>query len=254
MKYITLLFVLLFSINLIYANNAGYIAIANQRMKAQELDVLSNNVANANTIGFQADDILNMQGNFRLSSKKTDSFPMIQGTYLRQDIGTLKVTNRNLDIAINGEGYFKVITPKGVRYTLNGNMMISNNRLVNVIGMPFASVDGEPIILPEGFSRVDINEDGMIFADQEDVATIGIFAFAGEYSLRKEGEYLLASDRDDIAATDYTVIQGALRGSNINQTKALSDMVDLQRSVEMTNSLITTINEMEKNAVTKISK
>ena len=248
-------FLLNISSNLIYANNANFIALSNQRMRNQELEIVANNVANANTIGYESDGLLSKNYDFKVSHKIQDSFAISRGTYFRKNQGALKVTNRDLDLAINGDGYFKLVTPHGMRYSLNGNMLINKNgMLVNSVGAAFLSRDAEPIVLPIETSELYINENGMIFADKEEVATIGIFAFAGKYSLRKEGEYLLVADSESIEATNYSIIQGALRGSNIDQTRALSDMVDLQRSVEMTNSIITTIGEMEKSAIQRIGK
>jgi flagellar basal-body rod protein FlgF len=253
MKHIIFLF--LFLSDSVSANNSNFIALSSQKMRKQELDIIANNVANANTIGYESDGLLSVQQDFRLSNKKQDSFVISRGTYLLKNPGALKITNRDLDLAINGEGYFKLLTPHGVRYSLNGNMMINRNgMLVNAVGAAFASRDGEAIILPAETSELYINENGTVFANKEEVATIGIFAFAGKYSLRKEGEYLLVADSESIEATDYTIVQGALRGSNIDNTRALSDMVDLQRSIEMTNSLITTIGEMEKGAIQRLGK
>ena len=255
MQNFCLLFLILHITSPIYANNSNFIALSNQRMRTQELEIIANNVANANTIGYEADGLLSMQNDFKISNKIQDSFAISKGTYLRKNSGILKTTNRNLDIAINGDGYFKLITPQGIRYSLNGSMVINRNgNLVNAVGAAFVSREGEAINIPIETSELYINENGTIFANKEEVATIGIFAFAGKYSLRKEGEYLLVANTDSIEATNYSIIQGALRGSNIDQTKALSDMVDVQRSVEMTNSIITTIGEMEKSAIQRIGK
>lgn len=246
----------LFFIKLITANNASYIILSNQQMRAKQLAILANNVANTNTIGFEADLLVINNYDITVNKGKNNSFVIADATYLSPDQGALNNTNRNLDFAIIGNGYFKILTPKGIRYTLNGNSFINNNRiLVNIDGYPYSSIDGDVIIIPEEASLIEISQDGIIFADKEEVAQIGVFSFADKYALNKEGNYLLTSkNNEDLPANNYSIIQGSLKASNVNSVQVMADMIELQRSLELSNNIMSNINDLEKNTVQRITK
>ena len=115
-----------FLCNMATANNASYIALSSQIARKTQLEVVSNNVANSNTVGFEQDAILFRNANLKQNSKRNNSFTWAETTYRTGDKGGIKVTNRPTDVAIGGEGYFKVATPRGDRYTLDGLMLINN--------------------------------------------------------------------------------------------------------------------------------
>jgi len=128
------------------ANNASYIALSNQIARKTQLEVVSNNVANSNTVGFEQDAILFRNADLKQGSKRNNSFTWAETTYRTGDKGGIKVTNRPTDVAIGGEGYFKVATERGDRYTLDGSMLINNQGvLVNSSGYAYLSAENDQI-------------------------------------------------------------------------------------------------------------
>jgi flagellar basal-body rod protein FlgF len=241
--------------NSVFANNTSYIALSNQIARKRQLEVVANNAANTNTTGYEQDEVLFRKVDTKQNSKRNNSFVWAETTYKNADSGALKVTNRPLDIAIGGDGYLKVITPRGARYTLDGSMIINNqNILVNIDGYPYSSVDGEAIVLPENFQRIDVSEDGTIYVDDEDVAIIGVFGFKESDPFIKEGGNLYKAAATDFLLEDYTVISGAIRQSNVNPTLVMAKMVEMQRSVGMTNNMISDISELDKTVITRLGK
>ncbi len=239
----------------VFANNTSYIALSNQIARKRQLEAVANNAANIDTVGYEQDDILFRKVDTKQNSKRSNSFVWAETTYKNGDSGSLKITNRPIDLAIGSEGYFKIITPRGSRYTLDGSMIINNqNILVNIDGYPYSSADGEVITLPDVFQRIDVSEDGTVYVDDEDIAVIGVFGFRESDPLIKEGGRLYKSAGTEYLVENYKIIAGAIRQSNVNPTLVMAKMVEMQRSVGMTNNLISDVSELDKTVITRLGK
>lgn len=250
-----LLLDMFFLCKLANANNASYIALSGQIAKKQHLEVIANNVANAGTIGFEQDDIIFRNVDVKQNSVRTNSFAWAETTYRNGQQGAIKLTNRPTDIAVAGEGYFKVLTPRGARYTLDGSIIINNQgMLVNHLGYPFLSPDNAAIEIPTEFQTFEIATQGTIYVDGQEVGTIGVFAFNGKDPIIKEGGNLYAIDGADRALDEFTIISGALRASNVNSALAMSQLIEVQRAYGSTTDLMTNVNETETSAINKLTK
>jgi flagellar basal-body rod protein FlgF len=254
-KGIILLFLIALPNLKAFAGNATYITLSNQIARKVQLGVVANNAANSNTIGFEQDDLLFKNVDVKQSAKRANSFVYHKNTYLSGEQGEIKVTNQPLDIAISGEGYFKILAPKGERYTLNGAITINRDYiLVNTNGLPFASVDNQPIAIPADTVDVRIAPDGTVFADNQAAGIIGVFVLDDKSKLRKEGKNLNVAFTRDILVENPAIISGALRMSNVSSAVVMTEMVELQRSTGMTNSLLSEMADLERSMMTKFTK
>jgi flagellar basal-body rod protein FlgF len=256
-KILILLFIFFLEAIEVYASsNAFYITLSNQIARRRQLEVVAHNTANTNTIGFEADSVLFNKYDIKESKKKRNSFVLDTATYRSEDQGALQRTNRPLDIAIIAEEcYFKVQTPRGNRYTLNGSLFINNQGVVvNGKGNPYLSPDNQPIVLPENIVQFQISQDGLFLADGEEVGQIGVFLIPEKYALVKESDGLARSKAPDIVAEEYMILDNTLRMSNVNPTKSMTQMVELQRSIGMTSTLMSDLNDLQKSALQKISR
>ncbi len=250
-----LLFELFFLCNAAEANNASYVALSNQIARKAQLEVVSNNVANSNTVGFEQDAVLFRNVNLKQNSKRNNSFAWAETTYRTGDQGGIKVTNRPTDVTIGGEGYLKVATPRGARYTLDGSMLINNQGvLVNSSGYAYLSAENAPIEIPDDFQTIDITQNGSIFVDQEEVGILGVFVFDTADPIIKEGGNLYAIQGNDRVLEEFTIISGALRASNVNSTLAMAQMIEMQRSYGLTTDLMSNVNETETLSIQKLTK
>ena len=258
MKLFVTILLIIFSASA-FASNAPYIAISNDIAKQDQLSVISNNAANVNTIGFEQDDVIYKTVDKVESKKKTNSYVVPRGNYRKNSQGGLKVTNEPLDLAIIGPGYFKIITPRGPRYTLAGHFIINNqNLIVNSMGYPLANQNGQPIVLPDKqeYLLIQVTSDGTVYNDNNQTDVVGIFAFAPNTKLMREGEGLYKSNQPDrqLDSDTSTIQAGALRTSNVNSTKVLTNMIELERSADASRQLVTDLANLERSAVSKILK
>lgn len=239
-----------------YSTNSTYITISNQIARKTQLDLVANNVANANTVGFEEDSPIFKNIDTKQTSNRSNSFVHADSMYKSGLAGNLKITNRPLDLAIGGEGYFKVITPRGFRYTLNGSMIINSEYvLVTSDGNPFASRDNQPIILPVDYKNIQIAKDGSVYADGIVVDVIGVFTFRNKNLLSKEGNNLYSAQVNDILIDEnVAIVSGALRSSNVNLANVMTQMMEAQRSSGMTDNLLSDLANLERSLLTKIAK
>jgi flagellar basal-body rod protein FlgF len=127
-------------------SNGIYTAYSGLRAQMDALDLVANNLANVNTTGFKEElayfSMANPSGNS--SSNSTELEAALNNTItvngaMNDTAGSMTQTRRDLDIAIDGNGFLAVQTPQGVRYTRNGNLKLNNQRLL-------CSSEGSPVL------------------------------------------------------------------------------------------------------------
>ncbi len=208
----------------------------------RQFDMVSNHLANADTAGFKA-DILTFDEALRVR----------QSTDFSQ--GSLKTTGNTLDLALEGDGFFKIQTPGGVRYTRSGNFTLdSEGQLVDMNGYAVMG-DSGPITI-EG-SEIIISETGEILVDNETVDTLKVVTFGSKDRLEKEGHSLFVykgSPNEEITAEKATVKQGALEEANLNTVAEMAKMIEIMRSYQGVQKMIQTIDDIDGQAISQVGK
>ena len=208
----------------------------------KKLDVVSNHIANADTSGFKR-DVVSFDKEFKAR----------MNTDLSQ--GPLKKTGNQLDVALNDEGFFKVDTQAGIRYTRNGNFTRdSNGILVNGQGDPVLG-QGGAMVLEDG--NVNIDEKGRIFVNGDYVDALDVVTFEDLTRIRKEGAdnfVYEGNTQDEIAPAQVNVEQGALEGSGVKAVEEMVRMIDHHRMYETFSKSITTFDEVDGKAINDVGK
>ena len=219
--------------------------------------VNSHNLANANTVGFQAD-----MANFRAqmisgAGHNSRAYMVAEGVGVSSEKGTIQATGRTLDVAVNGNGWLAVQAPDGSEgYTRAGNLSVNiNGQLTTSAGHPVLGSNG-PILIPE-YDKLELGSDGTISvrpigqqpSTLAEVARIKMVSPPAEEMVK--GEDGLLHMRDDSVAepsTEVTLISGSLEYSNVNGVEAMVDMISLARQYEMTVKIMSTVKEMDEKA------
>ncbi len=223
---------------------------AAQTLVAQSAN--SNNLANANTPGFRAD--LNQ---FRAMAQYGAGQPsrvwaMAERPGVDMTPGSMLETGRELDVAINGRGWFAVQAPDGAEaYSRAGDLRITpEGLLTNGAGHPVLG-SGGPIAIPQA-EKIEIGADGTISirpvgqsaSTLSEVDRIKLVNPPPE-QLEKLGDGLLRP-RDGapaLADAEVRVVSGVLESSNVDTVAALVDMIALARRFEMQVKLMRTAEE-----------
>lgn len=245
-------------------DTSAYVVLSRQLGLFRQMDVIANNVANASTNGFKSEQMLFTEYLMNSGSgqlKRSVSFSNDLATVRDKSQGQMTTTNRPLDAAINGEGYFVVDTPLGPRYTRVGNFTIdSQGQLVTPQGYALQG-DGGPIVFDETDEKIVIREDGTVAAIieggiQEERGKLSVVKFDNDSFLREAGNGFYTSEEDPVTADEenYKVAQGILEGSNVNSVNELTNMIKVNRSVGLTSKFLSDVNELQRRAITVLSK
>ncbi len=173
-------------------------------------------------------------------------FPKVN-TGINFGAGQTQPTKRDLDFAIQGEGFFEVQMPDGTRaYTRNGEFRMRNDRtIVASSGATLLTDAGAPItLLPDGGSMV-VNRDGTIFQGDVSLGRLSVQKFANPAALvPTAGGYFIAPAGvapEPVQQPD--LMQGYLEGSNVTPLREMVDLVLISRAYEANQKIITAIDQ-----------
>jgi flagellar basal-body rod protein FlgF len=208
----------------------------------RRLEAVSNHLANADTAGFKR-DVISFDKEFRAQ----------MNTDLTQ--GPLKQTGNKFDMALKDEGFFKIDTNAGIRYTRNGNFTLDHNgALVDKSGN-FVLGQGGAVVI--NGTNIDINNLGEIRVDGALIDRLDIITFDNLTMLHKEGanNYEYKGDsRDEIQPLTIAIEQGAVEGSNVQVVDEMVSMIDHHRMYQTYQKLMLTFDEIDGLAISDVGK
>jgi flagellar basal-body rod protein FlgF len=229
--------------------------------RTQALDTVANNLANASTVGFRAErNVFQsvMADRSAASNSALDramnAYGILSGTTIDESQGALQKTGNDLDVAIEGKGYFVVQTPNGEMYTRNGAFQLSSSgQLITAAGDPVVGDRGPITILP---GRVSISADGTISSNGAVSGKLKVVEFPATTQLSSFGNtYYQAPPDTAKAATSSKIRQGMLESSNVNPVLSMVELVNAQRTAEMMQRALNMMGtEMDKTATQELPK
>ncbi len=234
-----------------------WIAATGARAVLHQQTVTANNLANANTVGYRAE-----QAQFRAlpvygNALPSAAYTAVQGNRASLREGPLNHTGRALDVAIKGPGWIAVQAPNGdTAYTRNGDLQISAGGILTTSdGHPVLGQTGAPLSLPP-MQSVQIGADGTVSGvprgGQADApVVIGRMLLVNPPAAQlQRGADGLFRDTAGPAQPDATVqlAIGALEGSNVNPVDAMIQMIANTRAFEMQTKLMQTVDQNHQAA------
>ncbi|MFZ5760739.1 MAG: flagellar basal-body rod protein FlgF [Thermodesulfobacteriota bacterium] len=221
----------------------------------QRLNQLTNNLANVDTPGYKKEDVTFWEMLHRTNEKRQRVGKALKILTNHQP-GAVKTTNNPFDFSINGQGFFKLDTPQGVRYSRAGNFLVNGNgQLVNPDGHAVLG-DGGPIVI--NGNDVSLATDGTLLVDGVNVGRLDIATFADVNNLEKEGTNLFrikeGSGMEEEPAVDFSVQQGTLETANVNLVAEMTALLDLHRAYEVQQKSIRTFDEIDNKAINTVGK
>jgi len=235
--------------------NASYTTLTRQSGLMREMSVIANNIANANTSGYRQEGLI-----FSEVIQSVDEGPSLSMATARARAtslapGTMSQTGGPFDLAIDGQGFFLIQTPKGDRLSRAGHFMPNaQGDLVTADGHRVLDAGGAPLFVPQGTTGLSIASDGTISAEGQLLGQVGIMKpSAGTQLLREDGVHFKAEGPIE-PSFDAQVRQGFLEGSNVNPMTQIARMIEVQRAYEMGQSFSETENERIRNAMRTLIK
>jgi flagellar basal-body rod protein FlgG len=251
--------------------NSLWIAKTGMSAQQTQLDVISHNLANVSTTGYKRNNAvfedLIYQNLRQVGSQTTEQNQLPTGLHLGLGVrtvatsrnftqGSLQQSNNNLDVAINGAGFFEVTLPDGtIGYTRDGSFQLdSQGRMVNSNGLPIAN----GITVPANATNVSISAEGVVSAlvpgntAPQQIGNIAMANFINPAGLEPVGQNLFKESaasgqpQQGTPGTNGlgTIKQGFLETSNVNVVEELVTMIQTQRAYEMNSKAIQTSDQM----------
>lgn len=244
-------------------NSGLYGACAGLIARMEALDTIAANVANSSTAGFRGEEntfgtVLaetGRHGRMSALNQVTNSFSQLAGSNTDETQGTITRTGNKLDLAIEGEGYFKIKTANGFAYTRNGHFQLdANGRLTTTTGDLVMGDGGGPIV--PGPGSVSISSSGIISSNGAISGKLAIVTFAPGITptYRGAADYVVPAGMER-PASGASVQQGALEDSNVSPIEGVVKLVSAQRAAESMRHALTLIDgEMDKTAVQDLAR
>lgn len=214
-------------------DNAGYVTLTRQSGLMREMQVIAHNIPNASTTGFRREGVLFSEFVRNLDGAEAP-LSMAAGnarqTFLTQ--AGLSFTGGSLDLAIEGEGFFRIETDQGERLTRAGSFTLdADGQIVTPDGFRLLDDGGAPVQVPPG-TALSVARDGTVSADGEPVAQLGLAVIEDPADLRRQSGTLHEATGPTRPAEGFVILQGFLEDSNVSPIAEMARMIAVQRAYE----------------------
>ena len=232
----------------------AYSALSGMRTRLDELDRLAADLANVSTVGYKTErsakraserdefaTALESAVDVAMAGRKIDFRP-----------GLIASTGRDLDVAIDGSGFFVVQTPAGERYTRNGSFSRrADGTLTTSTGDPVIGENGE-IRLPN--VPISISDSGTMTSGTTVVGQLQVVQFASEADLiRESGAMFRALTGATPEPAEIRLVTGSIEQSNVNMVDRMAKLTELSRNFEQLNKSINVLmTELDARAISEL--
>ena len=254
-----------------------YSALFGALTNEHRVNNIANNLANVNTSGYKR-DVLAFQDTFwkfahdmvmepvaSVRSEKLFPEPQhmarvrIATSKTDYTQGSMKFTGNPLDVAIAGDGFFKVNNGEEELFTRGGHFVLNNEgQLVTPNGWPVLAEGGAEITVPQGSGTINIGVDGSIYADDALVGQIQVSTVDDLTALEKvgQGAYRIraGSGAAEEAPETFSVEQGYLETANVEVVYEMVNMIEAHRQFEAYTKIMQTTDSIDKEAINKVGK
>jgi flagellar basal-body rod protein FlgF len=236
-------------------------SIANSRLVAQQraLDVIADNIANANTPGFKAERLLfndwlsRQNGTTAGQGGNTIAYTQDHATWRDQHPGTLTHTGNPFDLAITGNGYFTVNTPRGPRLTRDGRFgLMPDGTVADSSGDALLDTAGKPVLLSPTDTQISIAGDGTLSSENGQLAKVGVVTVADPMQMAAEGNTLFRATASTAAVASPALVQGAIGDSNVQPVLETTRMMDNLRQFQFMTQFIQAESDRQQSAIDKL--
>ena len=235
--------------------------VATSRLVAQQraLDVVADNLANANTPGFKTERVQFSDWLSKQSSGTTPpggspiAYAQDRATWREQRAGTISHTGNPFDVAVTGDGYFTVNTPRGPRLTRDGRFgLLPSGTIADTAGNAVLDSNGQPIQLAPTDTNISIAGDGTVSSQNGQIGKIGVVRPTNPMLLSAEGNTLFLSGSTTTPVASPVLEQGAIEESNVQPVLEMTRMMDGQRQFEFLAQFVQAESDRQQNSIDKL--
>lgn len=238
-----------------------YIALSRQTALERQMDIVANNLANATTPGFKAENSLFAQTLLKAEQPRRLAYVQDAGSYRDFSAGALQATGNDLDLALAGKGFFTIQTSAGIRYTRDGRFTLNEQGQIVTANNEPVLAGGAPVTIDAADGQVQIAKDGTISTDRARngqflnvLGKLDIVRFTHPQQLEAEGDNLYSAPAqagitpDD----DPSIAQRMLEGSNVKSIVELTGLMAVSRSYQATQHFIDSEHDRQRKAISTL--
>ena len=237
-----------------------YVALSAQVALQKQLDVVANNIANINTVGYKGDREL-FQSYVQPLAVPGGSVSFVQdrATYIDRKEGEVNLTGNPWDVAIKGDGFLGVSSGGDTLYTRDGHLQIGQDgTLLTSGGLPVVGPDKQPIQVPPGASSPEIKADGSISIQingkPQQIGQIGMFRPSDPLNMRKSGNSLFSAMPNGMLPIESgdpgaSIVQGGVEGSTVQPVAEIANLTELSRAYDRLQTLLSDDNDREQKMI-----
>lgn len=240
--------------------NAQLVSLSRLQTLNRQMNVVANNLANMNTTGFKSEEMLFEEYLMPISSAETFQrgdrtlrFVLDDRSVGNFETGPLRPTGNQLDVALQGEGFFAVQTPAGERYTRAGSFTLDpSGQLTTHDGHPVLG-QGGPILFDPQETDITITGDGAISGSNGEIGRLRVVRFENPQTLERQGDNLFKGD-SALPHDNPRISQFSLEGANVDAVTQISQMIEIQRSYQELANMMRQQNDLRENAIQTLGR
>ena len=238
-----------------------YVALSRLVAQQRSMEVTATNLANASTPGFKAERVLFSDWLGRqnqvdaVPGGRTVSYTQDRATYREQAAGPLTQTSNPFDLAVSGDGFFTVDTPRGPRLTRAGRFTpMADGRVGDQDGNALLDIAGKPLRIAATDTRITINADGSVASENGPLGRIGLVQPADPARMTAEGGRLLRADGPTAPVPAPRMTQGAVEDSNVQPILEMTRMMADLREFQFVSQFVQGEADRQQNAINKLTQ
>lgn len=233
-----------------------YSALAGAISREQAIANISENLANVSTSGYKR-SLMSFESLLKGEKQRTDAqginYTRVAQNYNDLAQGPLKNTGNPLDVAIHGDGFFKVLGPEGVLYTRRGDLTIGADGVLQTrSGLPVLDDGNAEILIADAQTgQLAISNNGQITITSPNGGTViagqlGIVNIGDQSQLKREGNtaFSLEPGVEEIPIENPAVVPETLESSNVNMIEEMTAMINSYRTFETYHKVIKSYSDI----------
>jgi flagellar basal-body rod protein FlgG len=235
-----------------------YSALSGLRTRLAQLDRLAADIANAGTAGYKTERVPTVQANRPDFGKVLQTAIDVSAAPGLVDFrdGSIETTGRDLDVALEGRGFFEIETPEGLRYTRNGQFSRRPDGTLVTADGAIVRGDAGPVVVGQG--AISIEPSGEVRAGGVLAGKLRVVDFGDYVSLRREESGRFRADNGvtpAAAPATSRVRGGALESSNVQLPERMVQLTEVARAFEALQRGITTLmNDVDGRAIAELGR
>lgn len=234
-------------------NALYYLAVNRQIGLRTEMQSIANNVANLQTNGYRREGVAFAEHVVAVQGGPSVSMADLNARFASDLPGQISITGAQLDLAIEGDGYFMMNSGGETVLSRAGQFQLSaEGFLVNASGDQVLDAGGAPIAMPPDASDILIGADGTISAGGQPVGQIAVVT-APFVSMSRFGNTAFKVEGDAVQPVEFPKVrQGSLEHSNVDAVLEVSRMIEVSRAYEITQTVVTDEDERIRETLRKL--